>query len=211
MLFLKITTAMVAVIGILFIVQSDWLAQLRVNDSLETAELFSHSLPFLLVISFLFIVVQSVVTVIPLALILLFNYLMLGFWQGYMWSLATSVVASIIAFLLYRYWLQSIVNKKVKREWMQSIEKNGFWFVLISRLIPVMPSSLINLCAGSSSIPVMRFGTATALGNGLYLFAVFLLMEGLLAVGTEWILVIVVLFIGIGLFLKRRAKVLRGV
>ncbi|MBM7837288.1 putative membrane protein YdjX (TVP38/TMEM64 family) [Alkalihalobacillus xiaoxiensis] len=211
MLFFKVATAIVVVIGIVFIVQSDWLAQLRVGDSLETAELFSHSLPFLLMVSFLFIVVQSVVTVIPLALILLFNYFMLGFWQGYVWSLLTSITASLIAFLLYRYWLQSFVHRKVKREWMKSLENNGFWFVTISRLIPVMPSSLINLAAGSSSIRVMTFSTATLLGNGLYLFAVFLLMEGLLAVGTEWILALVVFFVGLGLFLKRRAKVLKGV
>ncbi|RQW21920.1 DedA family protein [Bacillus sp. C1-1] len=194
---IKIATAILIILSIVLVAQSSWVTELRTGEGLEASELFQQSLPFLLSLSFVLLVVQSILTVIPLALILIFNYILLGFWFAYAWSLGTSIVASLLSFYLYRYWLQHVFQQKVRKNWVQAIEQNGFWVVLTSRLVPVMPSSLINVAAGSSRITVKTFLFATFIGNSLYLMALFLLMKGLIAGGAEWFLLIgVVLLLG---------------
>ncbi len=95
-------------------------------------------------------------------------------------------------------------SRKFEKNWVQAIEKNGFWVVLTSRLVPVMPSSLINVAAGSSRITVKTFLFATFIGNGLYLMALFLLMEGFIAGGTEWFLLIGVVLLFCTIAVKKK-------
>lgn len=207
---LKLATVFLVVVAIVYVLQSDLLIQLRADDA--SAQLLDGSLPSLLFISFLFMAVQAVVTVIPLALILFFNYLLFDFWTGYAWSLVTSILGSTIAFYLYRFWLHTIVEKKVSRKWMMRLESRGFWVVLTSRLIPVMPTSLINLASGSSGIRFRSFFSATFIGNALYLIALFLLMEGLVTAEFEWILFSVVAIVAVAvLFRKRLAGYVKGI
>ncbi|WP_078394440.1 TVP38/TMEM64 family protein [Shouchella patagoniensis] len=207
---LKLVTVFLVVVAIVYVLQSDLLIQLRADDA--SAQLLDGSLPSLLFISFLFMAVQAVVTVIPLALILFFNYLLFDFWTGYAWSLVTSILGSTIAFYLYRFWLHTIVEKKVSKKWMLRLESRGFWVVLTSRLIPVMPTSLINLASGSSGIRFRSFFSATFIGNALYLIALFLLMEGLVTAEFEWILFSVVAIVAVAvLFRKRLAGYVKGI
>ncbi|MED4128430.1 TVP38/TMEM64 family protein [Shouchella miscanthi] len=201
---IKVATAILIILSIVLVAQSSWVSELRTGEGLETSELFQQSLPFLLSLSFVLLLVQSILTVIPLALILIFNYLLLGFWLAYAWSLGTSIIASLLSFCLYRYWLQHVFQQKVRKNWVQAIEKNGFWVVLTSRLVPVMPSSLINVAAGSSRITVKTFLFATFIGNGLYLMALFLLMEGFIAGGTEWFLLIGVVLLFCTIAVKKK-------
>ncbi|WP_054705057.1 TVP38/TMEM64 family protein [Bacillus sp. JCM 19041] len=199
---LKLATVLLVVVAIVYVLQSDLLVQLHADDA--SSQLLDGSLPFLLFVSFLFMAVQAVVTVIPLALILFFNYLLFDFWAGYAWSLVTSILGSTIAFYLYRYWLHTIVEKKVSKKWIQRLESRGFWVVLTSRLIPVMPTSLINLAAGSSGIRFRSFFSATFIGNALYLIALFLLMEGLVTAEFEWILFSVVAIVAVVVLFRKR-------
>lgn len=200
----KVASAVLVIVAILLVAQSDWVTELRIGETGEASELFQQSLPFLLLLSLVLLIVQSILTVVPLALILIFNYILLGFWSGYAWSLGTSLFASVLAFYLYRYWLQQLFQQKIRKDWVQAIERNGFWVVLTSRLIPVMPSSLINLAAGSSQITLTTFFLSTLIGNSLYLLALFLLMEGFIAGGMEWLLLPGVGILFLAIFLKKK-------
>jgi uncharacterized membrane protein YdjX (TVP38/TMEM64 family) len=52
------------------------------------------------------------------------------------------------------------------------IERNGFMYILIARLIPIMPTSVINIAAGISTVKLNHYVAATFVGNTVYAFII---------------------------------------
>ncbi|WJH37471.1 VTT domain-containing protein [Paenibacillus sp. CC-CFT747] len=73
-------------------------------------------------------------------------------------------------FFFARYYGHSWVEKKLDRypavlEFNKRLETHGFFYVLVGRLIPILPSTAINLGAGVSKIRVSHFILATLIGK----------------------------------------------
>ncbi|OXM87626.1 TVP38/TMEM64 family protein [Paenibacillus rigui] len=130
------------------------------------------------------------------------------------WSAAS--VASVIAFLLARYLLQqqgrAYLSKYKQLERLRAaIEKNPFLTILFARLIPVIPQAVVNVYPALTSIPVVTFAVASALGKipAMLLFA---FIGSQLFAGTDRLLLsigVYALFLGIvylvyRLWLKKR-------
>ncbi|WP_053073818.1 VTT domain-containing protein [Bacillus sp. LL01] len=194
-------------VSLIWVVQTEWFSIFKSGD-IEQIQLFLREEIFsILLITFLLMSIQNLFTLIPIVGIIVINIALFGFVYGYLWSLATSVVGAMMAFIVFRYWFQSLLIHKVKKGYIEKLEKNGFLFVLLLRVVPFIPSSFINLAGGVSSIRLTPFLTATFLGNALYLLLLSFIANGLLSEKIEGYLLIALLFAFIpSFFLYRYMK-----
>jgi uncharacterized membrane protein YdjX (TVP38/TMEM64 family) len=160
-------------------------------------------------------VIQNSFTIIPLIIIITINYALFGFFNGLIWSWFTSIIGAGIWFYGSRYFFNDWVQKKTNPEILSKMEKNGLLFVFQARIIPFVPTSLINILSGLSSITFKHFIFATMLGNLIFFFVLTLIPAGLMEgnmeqnilLGTGFVLVTIVLYIRLKVKKKRRKQV----
>ncbi|UUZ96710.1 VTT domain-containing protein [Paenibacillus sp. P25] len=119
-----------------------------------------------------------IVPVIPYKIIIGMLGFMYGPLLGALISWTAASIASVIVFWLTRYLFQkqgrAYLSKYEKLEKLQAaIEKNPFLTILLARLIPVIPQAVVNVIPAITSIPVVTFAVASALGKipAMLLFA----------------------------------------
>jgi len=131
---------------------------------------FSQSGPFAIFISIFLSVVISVFGIIPSVFLTASNITFFGFETGIFISYIGECAGVGISFLLYRKGIQYVkknipANSKYLNKLMQSREKEAFLLIISLRLLPFMPSGLINLAASLSQISLLHFTLASALGK----------------------------------------------
>lgn len=190
---------------IIFVYQSDWYEMLKAGnfDSIVRNNVWSIA-----AFTLIMMVIQNTFTIIPLILVITVNYILLGFINGFLWSWFTSLVGSAVIFVGTRTLFQDWVIRKVDQKLLDKIEQKEFMFVFQARIIPFVPTSLINIIGGISSIKFNSFMLATALGNFIYFFILILIPAGLLNIQLNKYLLegIVLLFILLLFIIKRRKK-----
>lgn len=89
-----------------------------------------------------------------------------------------SSLASILMFILLRYAYQDFGQKVINRYRMTAkitllFEQNAFMTIFITRLIPIVPSILVNAYAALSRVPASHYIVASSLGKipSMILFA----------------------------------------
>jgi uncharacterized membrane protein YdjX (TVP38/TMEM64 family) len=121
-----------------------------------------------------------------------------------------STAASFIMFLFVRFgyqdWGQRVLKKYEKIHAMADIfDRNAFLMILFSRMIPFIPSMIINVYAAISRVSFLKYAVASALGKvpAMLLFAVIgsSLMTGLQQ--TLFALAVYGLFLTITIILYR--------
>ena len=151
--------------------------------------------------------VQNSFTIIPLILLLTINVTIFGFIYGYLWSWFTSVVASGFIFYAARNWFQELLLKKIGEKWQETVVEHGFMYVFTGRIFPLIPTSLINLVAGVSTVTFKDFLLATSLGNLIYFFFLSLIPYGLLSVEmNQYTLAALALLFLLFFMIYKRAK-----
>ncbi|WP_291353832.1 TVP38/TMEM64 family protein [Desulfosporosinus sp.] len=105
--------------------------------------------------------------VVPFALIAGVNTLIFGWFWGFLLSLAGSLIGSSVGFWLARSLGQEWAQPKIEKlgKWAQLIEGNSFSIILISRLIPILPSAAVNYAAGLSLMTYPSFLVASLIGK----------------------------------------------
>lgn len=167
---------------------------------------------FMIMLSMLVImVIQNVFTLIPLILVISVNISLFGFWNGYLWSWATSVVGGVIVFLAARYWFSEFLMNKLHPRWLDHVERKGPWFVFLGRVIPFIPTSIVNIAAGASVVSLKHFAVGTIIGNLLFFFFMSLVSYGVTSAleqqtiyGAVVVAVIVAVYTGYRFIRKRR-------
>lgn len=129
-----------------------------------------HNIFLVLLIMLVIMCLQNLFTFIPLILVITINIALFGFWKGYLYSTFCSVIGSTTIFLSIRYLFPNLFSATILQKYEQKIEKNGFLFVLSGRILPFMPTNLINIASGLSTIKISHFMLATTLGNMIYGF-----------------------------------------
>lgn len=130
---------------------------------------------------FLVMLIQNSFTVFPLILVITINITIFGFINGFLWSWITSVVASFIVYYCARYIFQEIIIEKLNKKLIKKIDTNGFAYVFQARIFPFVPTSIVNILAGVSTIKIIPFIIATSIGNFLYFFVLALIPAGILS------------------------------
>jgi uncharacterized membrane protein YdjX (TVP38/TMEM64 family) len=158
--------------------------------------------------TFIIMVIQNSFTIIPLIIIITINYALFGFFNGLIWSWFTSIIAAGIWFICSRYLFNDWVQKKTNPELLSKMEENGLLFVFQARIIPFVPTSLINILSGLSSITFKHFMIGTICGNLIFFFVLTLIPAGFMEGNMERniLLGIALVFVGLVIFYRLKKK-----
>jgi uncharacterized membrane protein YdjX (TVP38/TMEM64 family) len=115
-------------------------------------------------------VLISILAFIPSFFITAANIYVFGFWEGLILSLIGEVIGSIISVTLYRKGIKLLTKEKeIKLPFIQrlltSTGTEAFLLILSLRLLPFVPSGLVNIGASFSNVSLLTFGLATLLGK----------------------------------------------
>ncbi|WP_300181633.1 TVP38/TMEM64 family protein [uncultured Aliivibrio sp.] len=116
---------------------------------------------------FLAYVVVTALSIPGAAVVTLLGAALFGFWWSLLLVSFASSIGATIAFLSSRYLLREWVDSKFKDKLVpinQGVEKDGAFYLLTLRLIPVFPFFVINLLMGLTSLSVSRFYLFSQLG-----------------------------------------------
>jgi uncharacterized membrane protein YdjX (TVP38/TMEM64 family) len=92
---------------------------------------------------------------------------MFGVITGTVYSTVAATIGASLAFLASRYLFREIIQQKFGKRLLQVnklLKKEGFVHLLLIRLIPVLPFTLINVGAGLTKISLRSFVLATFIG-----------------------------------------------
>ncbi|MEB1809543.1 MAG: VTT domain-containing protein [Bacillaceae bacterium] len=197
-------------ISLFLINQKEWVSYFKAGEWDTLREMMGNEWKSILMITMGFMLMQNVISLIPFLLLTMFNVWLFGFLYGYLWSLAGNFLGSILIFFLARYgfqfWGQKYNHLKIK----QKMEKNGFKFILMCRLLPFMPASLVNIVGGISNIKGKDYILGTFIGNTIFVFILSLFSVGVISLEHQFAiyLVLSVLILGfVVLNLKKRSVV----
>jgi uncharacterized membrane protein YdjX (TVP38/TMEM64 family) len=122
------------------------------------------------VIGVAMVFVQTFFPFIPFVLVAGTNVAIFGLKWGFAVNYVTSVLAAVCFFFFARYFGHGWVDRKLKRfpfliQFSKRMEAHGFFYVLLGRLIPILPSSAINLAAGLTRTRFVAFLAGTIIGK----------------------------------------------
>ncbi|MCK1982006.1 VTT domain-containing protein [Peribacillus castrilensis] len=131
---------------------------------------FSLSGSFSIMVSILLNIVISIFGVIPSFFLTASNITFYGYEKGIFISYIGECLGAGISFLLYRKGIQYVKhpvppNSKYLNKLMRSKGKEAAILIVSLRLLPFMPSGLINLGAALSKINILHFTLASAIGK----------------------------------------------
>jgi uncharacterized membrane protein YdjX (TVP38/TMEM64 family) len=203
----KILSLIAIIIAVFLIIHNTETFRLLRNGDLDTIILSLRNTTFSkFFFTFIIMVIQNSFTVIPLIIIITINYALFGFLNGLIWSWLTSIIAAGIWFFGSRYFFNDWVQKKTNPEILAKMEKNGLLFVFQARIIPFVPTSLINILSGLSSITFKHFIIGTMFGNLIFFFVLSLIPAGLMEGNTEQNILLGIAIILVGFVVIFRLK-----
>lgn len=106
-------------------------------------------------------------TLFPDAVLAVAGGMIFGLTLGTFYTIIGAVCGGTLSFFISRVFGRGLVEKliKGKGEWFEAgIEKRGFLFILMLRLIPLVPFDVISYGAGLSKIRYKDFVLATSIG-----------------------------------------------
>lgn len=177
---------MLTFLFIFAVIDFDWIVKLRSGELDLSAQLETSTIYYILLVTFVLMLFQNILTIIPIFLIIMLNIMVFGFLIGFLWTWFSSVVAAIITFHLFKFWLPKVLLNKVNQlPIKQKINNRGFFYLFILRLMPFMPTSIINLAASISTVKLSHFLGSTILGNLIFQFLLSSISIGLLTEGIS--------------------------
>ena len=185
---------------IFFIFNKDLITLLIIGDIDKIRSFLMSNIAYAFFFMFLVMVIQNSFTVFPLILVISINLSLFGFINGFLWSWLTSVLASTLVFYGVRYIFQGMIIEKFNPKLIEKVDANGFAYVFQARIFPFVPTSLVNILAGLSTIRIMPFTIATALGNSLYFFALALIPAGIIKADLNEYVVWVIILVAVLLY-----------
>jgi uncharacterized membrane protein YdjX (TVP38/TMEM64 family) len=123
-----------------------------------------------MIIGALLVYAQTIVPFVPFILVAGVNVLLYPSPWGFVVNYVMACLGALTAFLFARYFGHDKATAKLSRyplalQFNKQMERSGFFYVLIGRLIPVVPSSLINLGAGITKVTFRQFLFGTLIGK----------------------------------------------
>ncbi len=116
--------------------------------------------------------------VVPVTVLIVATILAFGPWLGAVSALVGALLSAVTMFVLGRaigkYRIQRLAGPRVGLL-SRRITERGLWAVLLVRLLPIAPFSMINLVAGASPVSLRDFilGTALGMSPGIVIMATF--------------------------------------
>lgn len=160
------------ILGSILLWRREWLVQLwqlySVDSMLQVAEYVRGFGIWTPLVSLLLMVAQTVVAPLPGSLIAAANGIVFGIWWGTLLSWLGGLLGGSLAFGIARWLGRDVVTRLLGRAHLDAArrfsEREGFWIVLVARLIPLVSFDLISYLAGLSTMSYPQFLLATAIG-----------------------------------------------
>lgn len=162
----------------------------------------------------LLVLLQTLVPFIPFVVVAGVNVLLFGFWPGfivnYVFACLGAVIAYFVAKNLGRAWVQSKLSKYSHLDkFNDRLKRHGIWFIVASRIIPVLPSFAINLGAAVMKVRTRHFIIGTLIGKAPMIFLESLIGHDLLHFGEHKgrlmiLLIVFAVMLALGSYIKNR-------
>ena len=120
-------------------------------------------------VSFLLMILQSIIAPIPAFLITLSNAAIFGWAWGALLSWSSAMVGAALCFLIARILGRNVVEKLTSKKALETtdtfFERYGKHTIIVCRLLPFISFDLISYAAGLTSIRFWSFWIATGIGQ----------------------------------------------
>lgn len=125
---------------------------------------------FSVILGMAIVYVQVMVPFVPFVLVAGANVLVFGLGWGIVINYVMSVLGALTVFFFARSAgrakaEKSLTRYETVRAFNKRMEENGFFYVLLGRLIPVIPSTAVSLGAGVVKIKARDYMLATVIGK----------------------------------------------
>ena len=121
-----------------------------------------------LLVSLIMMILQAVIAPLPSTLIIGANGVIFGVWQGVLLSWFGVLAGASVSYWLARWLGREAIVRWFGMKHMHQVdrmsERDGFWIVLMARLIPIISLDVISYLAGLSRMEYWRFLIASAIG-----------------------------------------------
>ena len=172
----KIAAALliVALFGAIHLAAPEFLPEvfelLSRGDIVETANYIASYGSLAVVFSFLLTLFVNAIGFPPAIIFSTANTLIFGIVPGIILSVVAETVGVTISFQLLRFFFRESARKIIaKNKKLQSIDKysskNGFKVMLIARMVPYVPSGLLNAAGALSSLSLYDYFLASLVGK----------------------------------------------
>ena len=121
------------------------------------------------VISFLLMILQSIMSPIPAFFITLANAAIFGWWKGAILSWSSAMVGAAMCFYIARILGRDVVEKIATKTALESVdgffERYGNYTILVCRLLPFVSFDAVSYAAGLTPMGFWKFFVATGIGQ----------------------------------------------
>ncbi len=140
------------------------------GDIVETAEYIQSFGPWALFFSFWLTLFVNALGFPPAIIFSTANTLIFGIVPGIILSCVAETVGVTISFLLLRFFFRETAEKIIRKsKYLNSIDeyssKNGFTVMLIARMVPYIPSALLNAIGALSSLSLRDYVITSFIGK----------------------------------------------
>ncbi len=117
-----------------------------------------------------FIVIESILPILPLFVFITINFLVFGSIIGFFLSWIFTVLGCMLSFFLFRKKIKNWFDKKTKdkkrfQKIMMVVNKVKFEQLTTIIAVPFTPAFLVNIAAGLSKMPFKKFFIALCIGK----------------------------------------------
>lgn len=172
----KIVAALliVALFGVIHLIAPDFMPEifdlLSRGDILETAEYIKSYGSMAIVFSFLLTLFVNALGFPPAIIFSTANTLIFGIFWGITLSVVAETIGVTISFLLLRFFFRDSAAKIIsKSKFLSSIDhyssEKGFVVMLIARMVPYLPSGVLNAVGALSALSLSDYFLASLAGK----------------------------------------------
>jgi uncharacterized membrane protein YdjX (TVP38/TMEM64 family) len=144
------------------------LAKAHFSNPQQTAEFLRNQGWAAVLVSICLILINTLLPIFPFMILVGANVLVFGLKLGFVLAWSAAVLGAIAGYWIARLFGRNYFEARLKKYgFVQALESNshGFRLILLSRLIPVIPNSVVNYGAGISPINFSTYLWATLLGK----------------------------------------------
>lgn len=124
---------------------------------------------YAVIVSFLLMVLQSIISPIPAFFITLANSAIFGWVNGAILSWSSAMAGAALCFFISRILGRDVAEKFTGKGMLETVDKffenYGKYAILIARLLPFMSFDLVSYAAGLTGMSFLAFFVATGIGQ----------------------------------------------
>lgn len=184
------------------------------GDTHQMAEVIANAGSIAILISILINVLINILGILPSIFITAANVIVFGIYGGFLVSWAGEIIGAVISLILYRWGIKTAAKLPTDQlklsEFINNLPRlKQVYFLAVLRVAPFIPSGLINLLGAITSVSVVNFLIATAIGKIPSLALESAFSYNLLNLSNNYWNLVVTVIVALFLYLGIRKELLR--